>query len=218
MRGRSRSDKRRSDDRFGRFGWRTLSCVALVLVTAGVLVRIASNNADPSPTVAAPPPAPVALHPSPHDRTSSKAPLPKVAVEQRKSTVCKANKAPQLVLVSLGRQHAWMCERHRQVKTSAVTTGDVQSGNATPTGSWTVQAKQRDRWLSGPGYRQFVRYWIPFNGDYGFHDAPWQTMPFGSPGYVKHGSHGCVHLPMTVASWLYHWVVPGKTEVRIIAA
>lgn len=193
--------------------------MVLVLVTAGVLVRIGWSRSDRGTTDAAtPPPAPVAVRPSaPTPHPASKSPRPKVVIEQRESTVCLANTASQFVLVSLARQRAWMCEGHRQVNASAITSGEVNSGYATPTGTWTVQAKQRNRWLSGVGYRDFVRYWIPFDGEYGFHDASWQTMPFGSPGYVKDGSHGCVHLPTSVAKWLYHWAVPGRTVVRVSA-
>ena len=30
-----------------------------------------------------------------------------------------------------------------------------------------------------PRVGDYVEYWVPFNGDFGFHDASWQTMPFG---------------------------------------
>jgi hypothetical protein len=48
----------------------------------------------------------------------------------------------------------------------------------------------------------FVRYRIPFNGDFGLHDAPWQTISFGSPGYRGNASHGCGHLPMPAIALL----------------
>jgi lipoprotein-anchoring transpeptidase ErfK/SrfK len=62
-----------------------------------------------------------------------------------------------------------------------------------------------------------VHYWIPFNGDFGFHDATWQTMPFGSPDYRTQGSHGCVHLPMPTVQWLYNWAQAGSTVVTVEA-
>ena len=98
---------------------------------------------------------------------------------------------------------------------TSVTTGSVVDNNQTPLGSWRVQAKQRDRYLVGPGYRDYVRYWVPFNGDFGFHDASWQTMPFGSPQFTTHGSHGCVHLPTPTMAWLYRWVTVGQTVVTV---
>jgi lipoprotein-anchoring transpeptidase ErfK/SrfK len=52
---------------------------------------------------------------------------------------------------------------------------------------------------------------MPFDGPYGFHDAPWQTFPFGSPDYATQGSHGCVHLPENEAAWVYNWAPVGTT-------
>ena len=127
------------------------------------------------------------------------------------STQCLGNTAPKLVLVSIREQHAWMCERNEQVNSTAATTGATSHHNGTPSGSWLVQAKQTNRYLTGPGYREFVHFWLPFNGDFGFHDAPWQTMPFGSPDYPTLGSHGCVHLPAPAMAWLYHWAQVGTT-------
>ncbi|HJQ00055.1 MAG TPA: L,D-transpeptidase [Jatrophihabitans sp.] len=128
---------------------------------------------------------------------------------------CAGNTYSQLVLVSISRQHLWACERQREVSSTAVTTGETDNGDQTPLGSWRVQAKQRDRYLIGAGYRDYVQYWVPFNGDFGFHDASWQTMPFGSQQYTVHGSHGCVHLPTPTMSWLYNWVIVNQTVVTV---
>ena len=108
-----------------------------------------------------------------------------------------------------------MCQGTTQVYSTPVTTGDVADGDATPTGSWVVQGKDTDTYLTGPGYRDYVQFWIPFDGDIGFHDASWQTMPFGSLGYTTLGSHGCVHLPLPVVTWLYSWAKIGSTAVTI---
>jgi len=110
-----------------------------------------------------------------------------------------------------------MCQGAKQVYDSPATTGETDNGDATPTGSWLIQSRETDRYLVGPGYRDYVHYWLPFNGDFGFHDATWQTMPFGSPNYHTNGSHGCVHLPMTAVQWLYRWAQVGTTVVTINA-
>lgn len=128
---------------------------------------------------------------------------------------CADNDYSQLVVVSIRQQHLWACARHRQVNSTPVTTGMTKDDDRTPLGSWRVQAKQRDRYLTGPGYRDYVQYWVPFNGDFGFHDASWQTIPFGSPQYRTKGSHGCVHLPTTLMAWLYHWATVYDTVVTI---
>lgn len=132
-------------------------------------------------------------------------------------TACAHNTKATYVLVDISAQHAWMCDGARQVNSSAVTTGATDLNDATPTGSWIVQAKQPNRWLSGKDYNRFVHYWVPFDGDIGFHDAGWQTMAFGAAGYPKLGSHGCVHMPTPVMAWLYHWIQPGQTTVTVVA-
>lgn len=132
------------------------------------------------------------------------------------STACENNTAATAVLVDISQQHAWMCEAARQVFTTPVTTGALKNNWQTPTGSWAVQAKERDRYLTGPGYKDYVHYWVPFNGDFGFHDAPWQTMSYGTQGYRTNGSHGCVHLPAKAMVWLYSWITVG-TKVTIVS-
>jgi lipoprotein-anchoring transpeptidase ErfK/SrfK len=133
------------------------------------------------------------------------------------STSCATNSYGQLLLVSISKQHLWACEGARQVNSTAVTTGKVIDQDQTPLGSWRVQAKQRDRYLVGPGYKDYVKYWVPFNGDFGLHDAPWQRMPFGARGWRTHGSHGCIHTPTRVMAWIYQWVKPGSTVVTVEA-
>lgn len=128
---------------------------------------------------------------------------------------CGQNPYPTLLLVSISQQRLWACEGARQVDTTAVTTGRLTDSMQTPLGSWRVQGKQRDRYLVGPGYRDYVHYWVPFNGDFGLHDAPWQTMPFGSAGWRTQGSHGCVHVPTPTMDWIYQWVHVGDTVVTI---
>ena len=123
---------------------------------------------------------------------------------------CRNNGSGQLVVVSIRQQHAWMCQNAEQVYSTPVTTGAVRAGDATPVGSWRVQGKETSRYLAGPGYVDFVRYWIPINGDYGLHDAAWQTIPFGSPQYVERGSHGCIHVPIDAMRWLYSWLAVGS--------
>lgn len=130
---------------------------------------------------------------------------------------CASNTYRQLLLVSISKQHLWACEGGKQVNSSAVTTGATVDHDQTPLGSWRVQAKQRDRYLVGAGYRDYVHYWVPFNGDFGLHDAPWQTMASGSRDYTQKGSHGCVHVPTRTMAWLYRWTSVNNTVVTVEA-
>jgi lipoprotein-anchoring transpeptidase ErfK/SrfK len=127
-------------------------------------------------------------------------------------TVCSSNTLSQFILVSITQQHMWACQGPDQVYDSPVTTGAYQvAGDATPTGTWHIYAKERDVHLIGPTWDDFVNYWLPFYSDYGFHDATWQTFPFGGSQYPTQGSHGCVHLPLNAVTWLYSWSRIGTT-------
>jgi lipoprotein-anchoring transpeptidase ErfK/SrfK len=119
--------------------------------------------------------------------------------------VCATNTASQLVVVSISQQHMWACQGYNQVYDNAVTTGAYLSGTPTPTGTWHIYAKQTNVVLRGPTWSDPVSYWLPFYSDYGFHDASWQTFPFGDPAYASQGSHGCVHVPTPAMAWLYGW-------------
>ena len=191
-----------------RYGWRAYALPILVFLTLGAVLQPAVRGRRFATR------APLAARMQ-HRAGASTAPPVDLLPVEIDSTACLTNRYARLVLVSISQQHAWMCHGRRQVNSSPVTTGNLHGGDATPTGSWTVQGKQTDRYLTGPGYRDFVHYWIPFDGDIGFHDATWQRMPFGSPGYATKGSHGCVHLPMVAVSWLYGWVSTGSTVVTV---
>jgi len=126
-------------------------------------------------------------------------------------TVCSSNTRSQLILVNITQQHMWACQGPEQVYDTPVTTGAYQNGDVTPTGTWHIYAKQTNTNLVGPGWNDFVNYWMPFYSDYGFHDASWQTFPFGGPEYSTQGSHGCVHVPLAAMAWLYNWSSIGTT-------
>jgi lipoprotein-anchoring transpeptidase ErfK/SrfK len=127
---------------------------------------------------------------------------------------CAANTVAQLVLVSISQQLAWLCNGQTTTLTTPVTTGATADGwDDTPTGTFHILARETNRTLTLlSGAKYHVSYWLPFQGNlYGFHDAAWQTMPFGSQDYHTLGSHGCVHLPMDAMAFLYNWVAVGAT-------
>ena len=130
---------------------------------------------------------------------------------------CAHNTAARLVRVSIRTQHAWLCARHRTVLSTAVTSGASRrdSDDATPRGHFRVQSLNRNTVLYPASGGAFpVQYWIPFDAPlYGFHDASWQKMPFGSPHYDIRGSHGCVHMPLRAMRFLYHWARVGTRVV-----
>ena len=132
--------------------------------------------------------------------------VPVVAIDH-----CAGNTAPQRVLVSIAAQHAWLCAGGHTVYDTDVTTGMADADSATPLGDFSIEAKTVDTTLSpATGGTYPVRYWIPFQAPaFGFHDASWQRIPYGSPQYRTSGSHGCVHLPLAAMQFLYQWVRVG---------
>ncbi|HUB93162.1 MAG TPA: L,D-transpeptidase [Verrucomicrobiae bacterium] len=134
--------------------------------------------------------------------------------------MCASNTSSgKLVLVSISRQHMWSCQGTAMVEQSAVTTGATVVPNnvndATPLGTWHIYEKFRNLYLKGSDangpWNDYVQYWMPFDVAVGFHDASWQTIPFGSSQYRTQGSHGCVQLPTSTAAWLYNWAPVGTT-------
>jgi lipoprotein-anchoring transpeptidase ErfK/SrfK len=153
--------------------------------------------------------------PAPAMTTSSR---PAASQHSAASSPCVRNTQAQLIVVSIKRQHEWACAHHRTVLSTPVTTGaTTRPGDATPHGTFAVQGLDPNTVLTTSAAGRYrVKYWIPFHlGVWGFHDASWQTMPFGSTDYVTRGSRGCVHMPLAAIRWLFHWVHYG-TQVRII--
>ncbi len=127
--------------------------------------------------------------------------------------LCRGSGHPgRRVVIDLSRQFAKLCNADNQLLTTRITSGATALGDGTPTGTWQLQAKQRDRYLypaSGGAY--YVHYWMPYDGAYGMHDSPWQTFPYGSPKYRTQGSHGCVHFPRAAIAWMFKWARIGTT-------
>ena len=125
------------------------------------------------------------------------------------------------IYVSISQQTLWACSGPTLFTTTAVTTGASALTNvhdATPIGTFHIYGKVRNTVLTGHdangSWRDPVAYWMPFVGAYGFHDASWQTFPYGSPLYTTQGSHGCVHVPADVLGSLFNWA-PIGTAVTI---
>lgn len=81
-------------------------------------------------------------------------------------------------------------------------TGSVITHNETPPGLFYLSYKTRNATLMN---NSFVKYWMPFNGDIGLHDASWRNT-FGGEIYKTNGSHGCVNLPEEAAQIIYEHI------------
>lgn len=121
--------------------------------------------------------------------------------------------------VDLSAQQMYFIQNGQVVLQSGVVTGNPNKGNATPQGVYSLAWKALDQVLRGTRqpdgtyeYETPVKYWMPFNGGIGFHDATWQSS-FGGNRYQTHGSHGCVNLPYNIAGQLYQLISAGTPVV-----
>lgn len=109
------------------------------------------------------------------------------------------------VEVDLKNQHLYLYEKGTCIMDSPFVSGNVSKNWTTPDGIYFLYYKQLDKVLRGEDYETPVRYWMPFNGGIGFHDASWRSS-FGGEIYKTNGSHGCINLPPAAAGTLYEHV------------
>ncbi|WP_261806587.1 L,D-transpeptidase family protein [Lapidilactobacillus luobeiensis] len=87
-------------------------------------------------------------------------------------------------------------------------------GQDTPSGVWSVWAKERNSTLKGKNddgtdYASPVSYWMPIDTTgVGIHDSSWQPK-YGGDWYKTHGSHGCINTPPKVMAQVYALVSTG---------
>lgn len=178
------------------YAWVLTLGAAVLAMTAALLVRSTVSAST------APPPAVVDAARSAAATTTAR-PDPGDAL-------CATRGEERRIVVSVSAQHLWLCEHGKPVRSSPVTTGRSATGHGTPIGSWRIVSHETARFLEGPGYRVRVRYWLPFVGDVGFHDSPWQRFPYGDrERYKTRGSQGCVHVPEPMMAELYRWTTVG---------
>lgn len=163
----------------------------------------ATTPASTTPASATPPSVAPVVSSSPAVTTTAAPPNP-----------CAGNKLDQLVKVSLHAQQMWMCHGTTLARETPITSGAAALPyDSTPTGNFHIQGRDTHTLLTlNTGAQYHVKYWIPFSAPlFGFHDASWQTIPYGSQKYRTDGSHGCIHMPLTAIQFFYHWVHLGAT-------
>lgn len=119
------------------------------------------------------------------------------------------------VEIDLTGQHVYLYQEGVQVWDAPCVTGNVSKEYTTPPGIYSLNYKQQDRVLRGEKqedgtyeYETPVKFWMPFNGGIGLHDADWRNK-FGGTIYQYSGSHGCINLPPEKATILYGMVYTG---------
>lgn len=112
------------------------------------------------------------------------------------------------VEIDLSNQHLYVYQDGEIVLESDFVSGNVSNGNTTPPGVFGLTYKTTDAVLRGENYETPVKYWMPFNGNIGMHDATWRRA-FGGEIYLTNGSHGCINLPFNKAKEIYGYVSTG---------
>lgn len=112
------------------------------------------------------------------------------------------------VEINLTAQHLFFYKDGDLVIESDFVSGNHARGYDTPSGAYPLTYKQRDAVLKGANYRTPVKYWMPFNGNIGMHDANWRGS-FGGKIYMTNGSHGCINLPPSVAKVIFENITQG---------
>ncbi len=127
--------------------------------------------------------------------------------------------------VDLAEQHARYYDADGNLKwESGLISGNPNQGNASETGIYSINNKERNVKLTGkkdpetgePIYISYVDYWMSYiGGAVGLHDANWQaSSSFSNPNaYLSVGSHGCINLPPAKAAELYDMISIGDCVV-----
>ncbi|MBP2025977.1 L,D-transpeptidase family protein [Peptoniphilus stercorisuis] len=117
------------------------------------------------------------------------------------------------VEIDIARQHMWIYRDGNLVLETDIVTGNPNKGNGTPTGVGKIWSRERDRYLSGEGYKSHVNYWLPFNwSGCGIHDSSWRS-DYGKNIYLSRGSHGCVNTPPSLMPKFYENTFHGMPVV-----
>lgn len=113
------------------------------------------------------------------------------------------------VEISIAAQTMWVYKNGECVVSTPVVTGNSSRGWDTPSGGvWAVDARISPYTLTGQDYNTEVKYWLPFNGNVGIHDATWRSS-FGGSLYKTSGSHGCINTPLSAMKTVYENVQIG---------
>lgn len=92
----------------------------------------------------------------------------------------------------ISEQTVKVVDNNETVLYTTMTSG--KPGHNTDIGYTEILSKTYNRYLVGPGYKKYVKYFFHFNNDEeGFHDASWRSE-FGGDIYLTNGSLGCVNM------------------------
>lgn len=110
-------------------------------------------------------------------------------------------------------QRLWFYKDGALLVETAVVTGNVSAGNASPEGIFCLVGKSEHETLKGEGYSTPVDYWMPFYGGVGIHDADSWRSVYGGDIYQTSGSHGCINTPTAKVAVIYQNIEVGTPIV-----
>lgn len=114
------------------------------------------------------------------------------------------------VEVDLDKQHLYLYVNGKKKAEGDICSGSVADGCATPAGLYTIKTKDYDRYLVGVGYKDWVHYFMPFNGGIGLHDSTWRDADeYGGNVYLESGSHGCINMPLELVKTVDEYIDVG---------
>jgi lipoprotein-anchoring transpeptidase ErfK/SrfK len=129
-----------------------------------------------------------------------------------------SNLPSQVVVISFNDQHLWAYQDGKVALENAVTTGiRGVTDFGTDFGPMKVVRKNHPWTMHSPWpkgsqyyYPDTVVQWATFftNTGESIHDAAWEPDSLLGPGSqynLSTRSHGCVHLPASMAQWMYNW-------------
>lgn len=152
------------------------------------------------------------------------------AAEQRYAgqihTILMADMPSQFILVSFQAQHIWAYQNGQVVQDTPVTTGiRGVSNEGTDFGPMQILHKNHPWTMHSPWpkgnplwYPDTVVQYATFFTDSGeaIHDANWEPDSALGPGSQYNPafeSHGCIHVPLSIAAWFYNWSNVGTQVV-----
>ncbi|MCF6166771.1 cell surface protein [Furfurilactobacillus rossiae] len=122
------------------------------------------------------------------------------------------------ILVSLKHQRVYIMNGKQRLYTMLASTGMHDS---TPTGTFHVEA-ERGTYFYAPKFNEGAYDWVSWkdHGVYLFHSTPTDEQKHILPGPEadlgkRPSSHGCVHLSIPDARWVYE-TIPTGTTVKIV--
>lgn len=114
------------------------------------------------------------------------------------------------VEVDLDKQHLYLYVNGKKKAEGDICSGSVADGCATPAGLYAIKTKDYDRYLVGEGYKDWVHYFMPFNGGIGLHDSTWREADeYGGDVYLESGSHGCINMPLELVKTVDEYIDVG---------